>query len=328
MSPFQLHRRIPLIRRPFYQRDRAVTERDHAVAERDHAVAERDGLRAALSASLGELSQLSAHPVVFNAPCLSPASQHNAIDLFKGAWLRAPEESVLSAWTSGYYDDHVAWVANLMGGLAGKAVLDLGPWEGNEACAFEKLGAASVISIEHMPVNFLKCLIVKNIFNLHTTFLLGDFLDYLEHTDKKFDLCWAAGVLYHMADPLRFLKLTARASDRLFLRFHYYDRYFLSRRPDLEPHFEPSLDRVVTFGGRQMTLHYHQYVGEQALKKAGAFGGGNEAFSFWMEYPDIRFALEHLGFTHIIDGSDNIDNPNGPARYLLASCAELRPSQE
>jgi hypothetical protein len=109
-----------------------------------------------------------------------------------------------------------------------------------------------------------------------------------------------------------------------FLRFHYHDRDVLSRRPDLEAHFEPSQDRAVS--GRQMTLHYHRYVGEQALKKAGTFGDGNEALSFWTDYPDIRFALEDLGFTHITDASDNLDNPNGPARYLLAVRAEHRPS--
>lgn len=314
MIPFQLHRRI---KRPFYQRDLAKLERDRAVSERDHAIAERDH-------AVAERAQLSAHPVVLNAPCLSPPSQQNAIDLFKGGWLAAMPTDDLSAGKMGlFYDDRVGWVANLVGGLAGKAILDLGPLEGHNAYQFEALGAASVISIEHMPVNFLKCLIVKNIFNLHTTFLLGDFLDYLEHTDKRFDLCWASGVLYHMTDPLRLLKVTARVSDRLFIWSCFYDRDVLSRRPDLEPHFGPSLDRVVTFGGRQMTLHWHRYVSEQELKQAGSFAGGNEAFSFWMEYPDIRFALEHLGFTHIIDGPDDRNNPLGGAvRYLLASRAE------
>ena len=42
MIPFQLHRRIPLLRRPFYQRDRAMEQRDQLQAERDHAIAERD----------------------------------------------------------------------------------------------------------------------------------------------------------------------------------------------------------------------------------------------------------------------------------------------
>src|ERR1700733_2595976 len=42
MIPFQLHRRIPLLRRPFHQRDRAMEQRDQLRAERDHAIAERD----------------------------------------------------------------------------------------------------------------------------------------------------------------------------------------------------------------------------------------------------------------------------------------------
>ena len=41
MIPFQIYRRVPLLRRPFYQRDKAI-------AERDRAIAESDALRAAL----------------------------------------------------------------------------------------------------------------------------------------------------------------------------------------------------------------------------------------------------------------------------------------
>ena len=37
----QLHRRIPLVRRPFYQRDQALEQRDQAIAERDQLIAER-----------------------------------------------------------------------------------------------------------------------------------------------------------------------------------------------------------------------------------------------------------------------------------------------
>jgi hypothetical protein len=35
MVPFRLHRRIPLLRRPFYQRDQAIIQRDQAIAARD-----------------------------------------------------------------------------------------------------------------------------------------------------------------------------------------------------------------------------------------------------------------------------------------------------
>ena len=37
MIPFQLHRRVPLVRRPFFQRDQAIRERDALIAERDAA---------------------------------------------------------------------------------------------------------------------------------------------------------------------------------------------------------------------------------------------------------------------------------------------------
>ena len=42
MIPFQLHRRIPLVRRPFLDRDRALREREVAVEETQRALRERD----------------------------------------------------------------------------------------------------------------------------------------------------------------------------------------------------------------------------------------------------------------------------------------------
>jgi predicted SAM-dependent methyltransferase len=44
--PFQLHRRIPFIRRPFYQRDAASNAHRQAIIERDRALAEIDVIRA------------------------------------------------------------------------------------------------------------------------------------------------------------------------------------------------------------------------------------------------------------------------------------------
>jgi hypothetical protein len=44
---FQIHRRVPLLRRPFYQRDKAIAERDRAIAELDALQAEGRTLEAA-----------------------------------------------------------------------------------------------------------------------------------------------------------------------------------------------------------------------------------------------------------------------------------------
>jgi hypothetical protein len=54
MVPFQLHRRIPFVRRPFYQRDRAIAERLQVAAERDALSSERNSLIAERNALMAE----------------------------------------------------------------------------------------------------------------------------------------------------------------------------------------------------------------------------------------------------------------------------------
>ena len=58
MIPFQLHRRIPLIRRPFYQRDKAIAERDAALAELNKAATDTLSIAAERDALLEERSTL------------------------------------------------------------------------------------------------------------------------------------------------------------------------------------------------------------------------------------------------------------------------------
>ena len=108
-----------------------------------------------------------------------------------------------------FTDNRVTWAAPVLGGFAGKTILELGPFEGYSTYVFGIYGAASIISIEANLVNFLKCLTIKNILNLSATFLYGDFIQYMEQTTRKVDVCWASGVLYHMTEPLRFLQAAA-----------------------------------------------------------------------------------------------------------------------
>ncbi len=60
MIPFQLHRRIPLVRRPFFQRDRALSERNEALARSDQAMLERDAARRELENIQEERDRLRA----------------------------------------------------------------------------------------------------------------------------------------------------------------------------------------------------------------------------------------------------------------------------
>jgi len=81
--------KIPLIRRPFYQRDVACKERDQAILERDEAVKERDALRAKLQdttsvKSTESLQESNRRPAIPNAsPVRRCVLCNNSLD----AWL-------------------------------------------------------------------------------------------------------------------------------------------------------------------------------------------------------------------------------------------------
>jgi hypothetical protein len=59
--PLSIHRRIPLIRRPFYQRDMALAELNAARIERDRALAERDAARQERDAARQERDAAPVH---------------------------------------------------------------------------------------------------------------------------------------------------------------------------------------------------------------------------------------------------------------------------
>jgi hypothetical protein len=73
LIPFQLHRRVPLIRRPFRQRDEAIKERDLALAERNALLAEQNRTYAYRNETLGSRS-------VFQEDLIFDIGMHNAVD--------------------------------------------------------------------------------------------------------------------------------------------------------------------------------------------------------------------------------------------------------
>jgi hypothetical protein len=240
----------------------------------------------------------------------------NALDIFADTWLAAmPDGSGLTAGTRPHFGGKsVPWAADVIGGLGGKSILELGPFEGYGAYTFEQLGAASVVSIENNTTNFLKCLVVKNIFSLRTTFLLGDFVQFLESCGSRYDVCWMSGVLYHMSDPIRLLRAASRASDVLFIRSHYYDQSLINADRDKQAPFRPDLDKTEEFAGRRLLLRYRSY----GSRKDGEFSGGSDEHSFWLAKDDILHVLNSLGYRRIVMGHDEPNNVYGPSCTMVA----------
>ena len=65
------------------------------------------------------------------------------------------------------------WLAETLGGLQGRDVLELGPLEAAHTAALLQAGARSVLAIEANKQAFLKCLIVKELCGLRDASFMG-----------------------------------------------------------------------------------------------------------------------------------------------------------
>ena len=247
----------------------------------------------------------------------SAPSHQNALDIFNNEWsskLPAPLANLKAGSIPLFEDARIDWVATKIDGIQGKTVLELGPLEAGHTYMLERLGAASIVSIEANTHAYLKCLIIKEILELkNTRFLCGDFVEYLRNSQTKFDISIASGVLYHMQNPAELIGLLAKFTDKIFIWTHYYDRRIISANANLRHKFVDS--SPANYAGFQHTLYRQEY--KKALEWSG-FCGGNANNSHWMSRDDILACLKHFGLKNIEISFEAPDHPNGPSFALMA----------
>ena len=258
---------------------------------------------------------------ILDAYVMSEPSAQNALDIFKGEWSsKLPEGSGLTTEPGPvalFEDERVKWAEDVFGSFNGLEILELGPLEGGHSYMFQQRNAARVTAIEANTRAYLKCLTVKEVLKLdRVDFLLGDFISYLENCDKEYDMAFASGVLYHMVEPIRLIRLLSGVTDRVFIWSHYYDAEVLSRRVELAHKFSAP----VSFEDDGVSYEYSEQSYKESLGWAG-FCGGPERVSKWLTRDSMMRALEHYGLTDIEVSFDAPDHPNGPA---LALCAKAR----
>lgn len=238
------------------------------------------------------------------------------IDLFKDEWMSCfpfPYQNLKAGIYPLFDDQRLAWGIRQLGGGKGKKVIELGPLEGGHSYMLEKEGVASNIAIEANPRAYLKCLLVKELFQLKKSdFLFGDFNQYLNKSPQTFDLCVASGVLYHMKNPVELLKLIAGKSDELFLWTQYYDPKICSH-PVFKSKFFPPVKHEVD--GFKHILYPFKYG---ASRFWSTFIGGPAKTSSWLARQDILDALHYFGFTDIQVGFEEINPTHGPCFALVA----------
>ncbi len=241
-------------------------------------------------------------------------TEKNALDIFAGEWsskLPLPLPPVKPGQAELFDDTRIRWANDVLGGFAGRSVLELGPLEGGHTYMVERYGAASVLAVESNTRAFLKCLVVKELLGMHARFACGDFVEYLRSATDRFDVVLASGVLYHMRDPVGLLELISKVTDRVLLWTHYYDAQAID--PKLRPKFTG--DDAAEVGGFRHTLHRYEY--QAALGWAG-FCGGSADHSFWLSREDILRALRHFGFARCDVAFEAPDHQNGPSFAVAA----------
>lgn len=246
------------------------------------------------------------------------ASLANGLDIFRNNW--TTDLSSLGVKPFGkaqlLTDPRFDWFLARYGSLLNKNVLELGSLEGAHSVLMERHGARSVLGIEANSIHYLKSLVVKEYVGLkRTTFLLGDFIQYLRQTRDHHDLIFACGVLYHMTNPAELLQLVAERSEVLFLWTVVYDSDVLPE------HMKPHLNGPVELQAGDLAYQgfRHTYAREAAreLDKKSKFAGGMDQYSIWLELQELLRILEHCGYKRIIRPERTTHNNRHGANICL-----------
>jgi len=258
-------------------------------------------------------SKIHVRTIVLDQYVKSTPSPQNAVDIFGGEWAsRFPEpfDDLKAVSNMLFEDPRISWAVEQLGGVKGRSVLELGPLEGGHTYMLDRLGAASILSIEANTRAYLKCLIAKEILRIKRAhFLCGDFVEYLRNNDQRFDMAIASGVLYHMKNPVELISHLSKVTDNIFIWTHYYDPEIISKN-SLIPTNKFGECTTFEYGGFLHELHRYEY--DTALDSMG-FCGGSDMFSNWMTREDLLASFEHFGFRDIQVGFDHPEHPNGPA---------------
>ena len=252
--------------------------------------------------------------------CTDVPSNQTSVDIFKGLWKsKFPTDSDIQAGSAPNFEDkRIEWVSRKLGGLTGKKVLELGPFEGYHTWQLAREKCGEITAVEGNSINFLKCLVVKEILDFRAHYLFGDIGQFLETTSELYDLCVACGVLYHQTHPLRLIQQMARRSNNIFFWTHFFDDKIANDR-SMYPHFIGEKDVEKGVDGYRCMHYYRSY--RQRGEIPQLFSGGNAPYAYWLRKDDILEYMRKLEFSNIVVRGMNMGHRAGPTLSFLASRA-------
>ena len=264
---------------------------------------------------LARLARLVRPANALDGYVLTAPSPQSAVDVFRGEWISKLPPPLQSGNAPLFEDPRITWAAEQLGGFADRSILDLGSLEGGHPYSFDRLGAKEVVAIEGKPRAYLRCLVAKEVLGMRrTSFLCGDFMEFLRGNPRRFDVINASGVLYHQKNPAELIGLLARSTDRVIMWTQYYDAAAIRRYPTRRWRYS-STEEQLRFDSFSYAAYRHRY---SVTLLAPAFCGGTDRYSHWMTRDDILRCFRHFGFEDLRVGFELTDHPNGPSFNLVA----------
>lgn len=189
-------------------------------------------------------------------------------------------------------------------GFSDLRVADLGCLEGGFALALAERGM-SVTGIEARWKNFEKVKLLKEHFGFENlTFELDDVKNFTAERYGSFDVTLALGILYHLDNPVTWLRQVARATRSLLI---------------IDSHYAPSddaslaqIDERLTLGSLKM-LHdgadvyegrwFFEYD-ERANREDQLWASYSNSSSFWLTKESLLKAVMRAGFDLVLEQHD------------------------
>jgi SAM-dependent methyltransferase len=195
-------------------------------------------------------------------------------------------------------DVRVKAVVDACGGsLAGRTVVDLGCLEGGFTLAFARLGADESVGIEARAVSHRRCELARQLIGLRNArFVHGDIKEELARCGRRFDVVFAAGILYHVADPWVLLRSIAGSCRRVAL----IDTHVADPRTPSHSCSQELVDVSTdcgTWRGRRFA-EYSAACDERAREEL-LWAAWSNTESFWPLEEDLVAMMRAAGFARV-----------------------------
>jgi SAM-dependent methyltransferase len=190
-------------------------------------------------------------------------------------------------------------------GLKGLRVADLGCLEGGFALAMARRGM-NVIGIEARQTNLAKAFLLKEHFELpNLEFRQDDVKNFTRESYGTFDIVLALGILYHLDEPLKWMRQLAGATDGLLIVDSHFAPAQDSGLALLDPRIAqlgPLLqieDAGMTYEGRWFTD-----CSAEVDRETQVWASYSNNKSFWLTKDSLCCGLRRAGFNLVFEQHD------------------------